>query len=85
LINDRLADCRVARSFLVQHNKTGKNIPKWPQNTLHTWTYVKYVYPNGQIFWVENLPSGNPGALADISTFDNFFFHRRLSGGVMGK
>jgi hypothetical protein len=77
----------VARFFLLQHTKTGENKPnnqkyiKWPQNIPNgrkiyrhlplqvppKFTQIRYD------FWLENMPSGNPGIFAsEISAHPSF-------------
>jgi hypothetical protein len=69
-------DCQI---FLVQHTKTGKNIPKtvkfykWPQNRPNGHNTCQHLPlqdpPKVWDFRFENMPSGNPDVHASIVFF----------------
>jgi hypothetical protein len=44
-------DSRVARFFFVQHTKTGKNIPKWPQNAKWPWNTPQFSIPRPSLIY----------------------------------
>jgi hypothetical protein len=48
---------RVARFFLVQHTKTGENIPNNHKISTSSIARPSKIYPNWY-FWFENKPSG---------------------------
>jgi hypothetical protein len=49
---------RVARFFTVQHTKTGKKIPKWPQN-VPTCQKIYLLAANMYTKWPQNIPTSS--------------------------